>query len=824
MTGSLFSVARPKAFLSAAASIFLLLFCSAAFSQISVLTQHYDNSRTGQNTQETILTPTNVNSVQFGKLFTQALDGQMPGQPLYVPNVFIPASNSTHNVVYAATMHDSVYAFDADNNQGSNASPLWYVNFLDPANGVTSVPLADETCNVGYTEFGIQGTPVIDTTQNAIFVLAMTEENGSFVHRLHALDLGTGAELFGGPVVIAASVVVEGQTYNFIDQYQQERPGLLLQGGNIYIGFGSPGCNIKTENGWVMAYNETTLQQVGVFDASPGVDASAVWLSGGGIAGDGQGNIYFSTGDGLFDGPGGTHYGDSVIELNQGDGLLNLVSYFTPYNQLYFQKHDLDVSSGLVQLLPEQPDGSQFVLAIDKDGTAYLLSQNDLGGYDPAGDFQIPQEFDVPVLGEVHAGLTYWNSTIYIAAYTTPVMAFSLANDQISLQPTSQTGPMRGNPQGGIVSANGTQNGIFWFVTSDGSKLWAMDANNLATEYYDNSMVASRDSLGPMVHFGMPIVANGKVYVDGQTQLAVFGLLPVFAPVGGNNQTGVVGTTLPIALQAGLEDPYNNGNAIDTSGISVTFASSGKGSLSSPTATTNDSGIASTSYTLPKTAGTYTVTASSFGYVTATFTETAIVGSPATISITSGNNQSASVGSALPSPLTVTLKDAQGNELAGVSVSFSDGGAGGTFSPALATTNSSGVATTSYTTGTQAGTIDITASTAGVTSREFKETVLAGAPTSMAIYSGNNQTVKPGDTTSNKLKVIVTDNYSNPVSGVSVTYSDGGAGGSFSSNPAITETTGVAGTLYTASQQEGTVTITASSGGLPSALFTITVN
>ena len=203
---------------------------SSAFSQISVVTQHYDNARTGQNTSETILTHANVNVKQFGKLFTQLLDGQEAGQPLYVPNVFIPAVNATHNVVYAATQHDSVYAFDADNNQGNNALPLWRVNFLNPAIGISTVPLADELCQTtGYTEFGIQGTPVIDLSRNAIYVLAMTKENGSYFHKLHGLDLGTGAELFNGPVTVAASVTINNHTYTFVDKYQQQRPGLLLQ-------------------------------------------------------------------------------------------------------------------------------------------------------------------------------------------------------------------------------------------------------------------------------------------------------------------------------------------------------------------------------------------------------------------------------------------------------------------------------------------------------------------------------------------------------------------------------------------------------------------
>ncbi|MFZ1919691.1 MAG: Ig-like domain-containing protein [Terriglobales bacterium] len=518
-------LSRAKAFVYSAAAFTLLLGTSAAFGQISVLTQHYDNARTGQNTQESILTPANVNSKQFGKLFAQSLDGQMPAQPLYVPNVFIPGLNSTHNVVYAVTMHDSVYAFDADNNQGSNASPLWQVNFLDPANGVTSVPLSDESCSVGYTEFGIQGTPVIDLTQHAIYLLAMTEENGNFVHRLHALDLGTGAELFGGPVVVSASSVVNGKTYTFIDRYQMQRTGLLLQNGIIYLGFGSPGCNVETENGWVMAYDQLTLQQVGVFNVSPGVKASAVWQSGGGLAGDGAGNVFFATGDGLFDGPGGTHFGDSVIRLNQGDGVLNLADSFTPYNQKFFQQNNLDVGSGQVQMLPQQPDGRNFLLAIDKNGTAYLLDQTNLGGYNSAGDYQIQQELDVPVLGEVHAGLTYWNNTVYIAAFQTPVMAYTFAGDQLSLEPTSQTPAVTSNPQGGIVSSSGTENGIFWYVTSPSNKLFAYDATNLATQFYNSAQGGKRDTLGAMVHFPMPVVANGKLYINGQTALSVFGLL-----------------------------------------------------------------------------------------------------------------------------------------------------------------------------------------------------------------------------------------------------------------------------------------------------------
>jgi hypothetical protein len=800
-----------------------LLSISMGFGQTPVLTQHYDNSRTGQNLTETVLTPSNVNSVQFGKLFTQPVDGEMPAQPLYVPGVFIPALNSTHNVVYAATMHDSVYAFDADNNLGTNAAPLWYVNFLNPANGVTTVPQTDEGCSVGYTEFGIQGTPVIDAAQNAIYVLAVTKENGAYVHRLHALNLGTGAEMFGGPILVTGSVTINNQLYTFIDKYQQDRAALLMQGGIVYIGFGGPGCNVKTENGWVMAYNDTTLQQVGVFNASPGVEASAVWLSGAGLVGDGAGNIYASTGDGLFDvNNGGSHYGDSVLKFNQGVSAMNLVDYFTPYNQSYFQLHDLDVSSGGITLLPPVPQGN-FVVTVDKNGAIYLLNQEGLGEYNPIGDIQIPQEIDAPVKGQVHGGLTYWNNNLYLWAYQTPVMAYSFANGQLSLQPTSQTPRVTSNPQGGIVSSNGTTDAIFWYVTAPTANLFAFDATNLANEFYDTTMVASRDKFGPPVHFPMPVVADGRVYVNGQTQLTVFGLLPVFTAAAGNNQTGVLGSTLPIALQAALQDSYS-GAAIQAAGIPVAFkATGGLGSFSSKNPTTNSSGIATTSYTLPPTPGTYTITASSTGYASATFQVTATSSPPTALAISSGNSQKAAVTSPLALPLNVKVKNAGGAGVAGIQVSFSGGG-NGTLSSPTATTNSAGIASVTYTTGTAAGATQITASVSGLTPLIFKETALAGPASAITLYGGNNQNVNPGKVAAKLLQVTVTDQYGNPVPNVSVSFSDNNAGGNFSPDPTVTATTGIAGTHYTVPTTAGPVTPTATVNSVGSVSFTITVN
>jgi len=824
------SLSGQRPLMSTMVVIFLLWFCVSTFcvlpvfGQTPVLTQHYDNSRTGQNITETILTPANVNSTQFGKLFTQALDGQMPAQPLYVPAMDFPALNSTHNAIYAVTMHDGVYAFDADNNQGSNASPLWYVSLLNTANGITAVPATDEDCGSSYySEFGIQGTPVIDTTRNVIYLVAMTKENGVYVHRLHALNLGTGAEMFGGPVVITGTVTIDTEVYTFIDKFQQERPALLEQDGIIYIGFGGPGCNVKTENGWVMAYDGGSLAQVGVFDASPNVEASAVWLSGAGLAGDGNGNIYANTGDGLFDADtGGSHYGDSVLKFSQGDGVINLVDSFTPYNQQYFQMHDLDVSSGGITLLPPVAEGN-FAVAVDKNGTIYLLNQDGLGGYNPVADTQIPQEMVAPVSGQVHAGLTYWNNTIYLEAYQTPVLAYAFTNGQLSLNPTSQTPKVTAHPQGGIVSSNAANDAIFWYVSAPSSDLYAFDATNLANEFYDSTMNPTRDKLSSSVHFEMPIVADGRVYVNGKTDLTVFGLLPNLGATGGNNQSALAGTTLPLPLQASLQDPYTG--AIQTAGVPVTFTAVGKaGSLSDPNAVTNASGVASTFYTLSTKIGTYTITASSPGYASTTFTVNATAGSPASLLVSSGNSQKAAVKTPLPAPLAVKVRDAAGNGIAGISVTFSDGGAGGNFSSSSTTTNSLGIATVSYTTGTIAAKVHITASVTGLTPAAFQETVLPGAASSLAIYAGNAQTVAAGAAEKKELQVIITDKYGNLVPKISVSFTDNGAGGSFSVNPAVTTAQGIASTRYTASSNTGTVTVTASSTGLTSVQFTVIVD
>ena len=270
------------------------------------LTYHNDNMRTGQDLNETVLTPSNVKSSTFGKLFSYPLDGLTLASPLYVQNVNIPGQGF-HNIVIVATEHDSVYAFDAD---GRSSSPLWHVNFTNPAAGVTTVPAADtgETGDIP-NEIGITGTPVIDPSTGTIYVVAKTKEvsgsTTSYVQRLHALDLTTGAEKFGGPVVIQASVPGTGNgssggTLTFNSLRENQRTGVLLSNGVVYFGFSSHG-DVEPFHGWVLGYNASTLQQVMVYNATPNGTHGGVWMDGDGVATDSTGSLYFISGDGLMD-------------------------------------------------------------------------------------------------------------------------------------------------------------------------------------------------------------------------------------------------------------------------------------------------------------------------------------------------------------------------------------------------------------------------------------------------------------------------------------------------------------------------------------------
>jgi hypothetical protein len=520
-----------------AVSSFSLLCAAFTSAQVSVTTFLNDNSRTGQNLQETILTTGNVN----GKLFAQPLDGDAYSQPLYLPNISIPGQGA-HNVVYVATMNDSVYAFDADSNTGDNAQPLWMVNFTDPSDGITTVPSSDVHCtDTVTTEIGVFSTPVIDPTSNTIYVLARTLETGIFYQRLHALDVTTGAEKFGGPVVIQATVSGTGsgskkKVLTFNPQLESQRAALLLQNGLVYIAWSSL-CDYSSFHGWLMAYNSQTLAQTGVWVTTANGSEGGIWESGNGPAGDSSFNTFVPTGNGTFDAnTGGVDYGQSIVKLGPPvSEALPVIDYFTPYNYAAYNTANADLSSSGLVLLPDQAGPNPHLLVqCDKAGDMFLINRDSMGHFNSANNSQIVQ-YIPDVTAAMWSSPTWWNNYIYIGGRGDLIKAFQFNPGTGLLTPTpSSTSPMAFGYPGTTVSisSNGTTNGIVWALNSAGyssptgvASLHAYLATNLATQLYTSTKNASRDAPGAPMKFIVPTVANGKVYITTQSGLVVYGLL-----------------------------------------------------------------------------------------------------------------------------------------------------------------------------------------------------------------------------------------------------------------------------------------------------------
>ena len=497
--------------------------------QLAVTTWHYDNARTSADSWETTLTPSNVNSTGFGKLFTYPVDGFVVGQPLYLPSVSIPGQG-VHNVAYVATMHDSVYAFDADN---GDATPLWMTSVLSysPA-GATTVPatVKKDAGTTGWTEVGVISTPVIDPSTGTLYLVAETYENGNVVHRLHALDVTTGLETLGGPTTIAATYTLNGTTTTFTDLYQINRPGLLLVNGHIYIAFGSNCCNDYSQ-GWVLSYNAATLQQEGAYTAEPGKTLASIWQKGAGISADSAGNIYGETGEGFY--AAGTNLSISVLKLSQTGTTLGLADFFTPYNQQYLSSHDLDLNDGVL-ILPDQPGPYPHeLIAEGKEGTIYLLNRDNMGQFcssctAPTGDTQIVQEIPQGA-GKQSGTPVYWNNTVYFTGEAMPVSAFTLSNGTLVAPPAVQSIKVSGGGHA-LITANGNSNGILWFI--NGGALWAMDAITLQTLYISTQAPNGRDALPALAHFATPIAADGEIFIGTQNSLEVYGLLSGQAMLG----------------------------------------------------------------------------------------------------------------------------------------------------------------------------------------------------------------------------------------------------------------------------------------------------
>jgi hypothetical protein len=679
-------------------------------AQTPITTWHYDNVRSGADTTETVLTPANVNSTSFGKQFTQPVDGIIVGHPLYLPGVAI-AGRGVHNVVYVATMNDTVYAFDA--NSGSLPA-LWTTSLLDYSSpGATPVPIAVKGCEttVGWTQTGVISTPVIDPIADVIYLLAETYESNQVVHRLHALDVTTGIEVGGWPITIQASYTYDDETYTFVDTHEMNRPGLLLNNGYVYAGFGSPGCD-GGDQGWVMSFNTLTAQQE-AFDLEPGNRFGSVWQKGAGLSADSDGYVYADTGEGGM--VGGVDLAITVFKLAQSGSQLSLADWFTPWNWSRLSTNDLDINNAVVILPDQSGPVPHEAITLGKEGTIYVLNRDNMGQLCSScngSDTQIVQELlKVAILGYTPV---VWNGSVYITG-SSKLQIYTLNNGLL----TPSISSTKGNITHPVITSNGTSNGIVWF--HNGNHLTALNALNLDELYTSNQAANGRDTLPPYAHFGSPIVADGEVFVGTLDSLVVYGLFTPVSAVAGSGQTGTVGTTLPVALEAQIVNPIT-GSGVP--GIAVTFTlGKDRGTLGSPTGVTNADGAVSTTYTLPGEIGTYSVSASANGYSSASFTETGTASTPTALAIKSGNKQTTTVGTPLPNPLVVRVHDAYNNGVAGVSVSITDQGAGGSFSPNPATTNSAGEASISYTAGNTPGTVRIIVSALSLHNVSLTETI-----------------------------------------------------------------------------------------------------
>jgi uncharacterized protein YjdB len=538
----------------------------AAASNANIPLFHVDQTRSGVNPNETILTPANVIPQSFGKLFSLLVDGYVYGQPLLVSNLTM-ADSTTHNVLFAATENDSVYAFDADSNTGTNASPLWQVSLLQSGETpITNGPIQPVE--------GVTSTPAIDLTTNTMYVVSMQNSSaagGTF--RLNALDITSGNQKAGSPVQITASV--QGVNSTTLDTSCLQRAALLVAYGSVYIGFGS--CH----SGWLLAYDETTLVQTGVFNSSPNLlgegtyaSAGGVWMGGGGPAADGQGNVYITTGNGPWDGQ--TAFSDSILKFSE---TLQMQDYFTPFDYSYLDCADSDLAAGGIVLIPASGATPMQALAGGKTGMLYLVNTQDLGQeqnndagatyttfFEP--DLAAPYEATCTSTGtesgsaminsyEIFGTATYFNGAVYLGV--TPTGAVPAPIRQFIYSPGSASALAYNSdytPNDYIlagsygtttfISANGTTNPVLWMIdhgdplqsgsTQTNATLRVYNPNSMQDgELYDSNMAANgADVPGYGIKFTEPIAANGKAYIstghdlvsapNPQGELDVYGL------------------------------------------------------------------------------------------------------------------------------------------------------------------------------------------------------------------------------------------------------------------------------------------------------------
>src|SRR3984885_5071539 len=533
---------------------------------VTVPTWRYDITHAGANTSETALTPANVNESTFGKLFSLTVDGSVYAQPLYVSGLTM-SDGLVHNVLFVATEHDSIYAFDADSNGGVNAKPIWKVTLLDAAHGAgsgaTTVPWTDTGSPDIAPEIGITGTPFINSATNTMYVVGKTKENGTYFARLHAINILTGAEQASSPVPIQASVTGTGNgssggKLSFSPLWQNNRPAVNYYNGYVYIGFGAHGDD-GPWHGWVFAYDATTLAQTAVVCTSPNGFGNGVWMAGSGMpidTGGTAGRMFLTTGNGTYASyppfNASSEFGDSTVAFDLANGKLTPIDAFTPFNQAHLSSADLDQGSGGILMLPDQQGANPHILMqVGKEGRILVLNRDHLGGY--AAGVSSNTNALQDILNEAGGGLwstpAYWNGNVYIWAKADVPRMFKVNTGLLDTTPSSKSTVSSAYPGASFtVSSDGAQNGIAWAVRTDqytthgAQVLYAFDANDLSNLLYESDTNAARDGAGQSMKFAIPVVTNGKVYVAALGEVDVYGLFndgaiaaaPVISPNGGS--------------------------------------------------------------------------------------------------------------------------------------------------------------------------------------------------------------------------------------------------------------------------------------------------
>lgn len=641
-------------------------------AQTAVWTYHNDNARDGANTTETTLTPANVNVRQFGLLLRLPVDGAIYAQPLYVPNVLLP-NGQTRNLVFVATENDSVYAFDAQGaSDGAGATPLWVDHFADPNQGIDPQTSNEVHCQDLDPLIGITSTPVIDLSTGTLYVVAATTDNGQPEQTLHALDLATGAEKFGGPEVIAATVAgsgvgsVSGQL-SFNPLRQLQRPGLLLSQGLVYVAWGSH-CDYQPFHGWLMAFNAATLQLTGAMATTPNDEGGGIW--GGAPAADSAGAVYVSSGN-LGFAPSTGNFGESIMKVQNQNGQLAVTSYFAPYDVNTLSANNEDLSSqGIVVLPPAAGGTAPEAVAGNKAGDLYVLNRNSLGGYveGPGPDTQILQELSGASAG-VFGTPAYWNGYWYQvgtgdnSSLGDALQAFSISNGLLSATPVAQSSVLFDFPGGmPAVSADGDSDGIVWLIQADAwasggpEVLHAFDALTLQ-ELYNSGQNAARDQAGPAVKFAAPAIADGQVYVPADGELDVYGLLPAQFTLAATAQNNTIALGSAATIQIATT---GTGSAIQlacsapASGCSFSPASVSPGGSATLTVAASALAAGANTVTITGTQGTAAHSAS----VTITAEGFTLAADPASTSVLTGTPAVFQIGAAaqggLASAITLT--------------------------------------------------------------------------------------------------------------------------------------------------------------------------